>query len=388
MTKAIQIACEGADVLSLDQLEPFQGELKELSEEDAKRLTHEILTDGFSDPFNVWRNEDHFYLIDGHQRRVVLYALEKAGYEIPALPVVWVAAESFEQAKRKVLAQAAQYGRITFEGLSEFIEPFPETLSLPELETSFRFPELDMGSFNEPPKDDSEEAGEMVDKAAKLLEKWGVERGQIWEIPSKSVGGKSHRVMCGDSTDAGDVALLMDGKKADVAFADPMFDSDNTTFMRQLVENTIGAICVMHSDARIVVLAHEFREMFRYFLVHYYSFGFARSATMPQLSHHLIAVFGNAKFVNRKDGFKTVICEQLERGKLMPYQKKVGIPAAVISHYMSEGIVLDPFLGSGTTVVAAEQETATCYGMEISEQNVAIILERLSMLGMDPRNNE
>ena len=56
--------------------------------------------------------------------------------------------------------------------------------------------------FDEPAgEDDSEEAAEMIDRAAELLEKWEVERGQIWEIPGKAVNavrcpkcGKMHRV--------------------------------------------------------------------------------------------------------------------------------------------------------------------------------------------------
>src|ERR1700726_3069657 len=43
-----------------------------------------------------------------------------------------------------------------------------------------------------------------IDQAAELQKKWKTERGQIWEI-----GG--HRLMCGDSANASDVAALMDG---------------------------------------------------------------------------------------------------------------------------------------------------------------------------------
>ena len=47
-------------------------------------------------------------------------------------------------------------------------------------------------------------------------------------------------------------------------------------------------------------------------------------------------------------------------------------------------MVADPFLGSGTTVVAAEQEGRICYGMEIEPKYVAVTLERLSALGLEP----
>lgn len=138
--KTILIKCEGAATLSLDSLEPFQGDFKRLDNVNAERLKNEMLVDGFSDPFNIWRNRKHHWIIDGHQRRIVLLSLREEGYEIPELPVVWVAADSFEQAKRKVLAQASQYGQVEREGLLDLMaEAELKTLDLLQ---NFRFPEI------------------------------------------------------------------------------------------------------------------------------------------------------------------------------------------------------------------------------------------------------
>jgi len=49
-----------------------------------------------------------------------------------------------------------------------------------------------------------------------------------------------------------------------------------------------------------------------------------------------------------------------------------------------KGDVYDPFLGSGTTMVAAETERRVCYGMEIVPGYVAVILERLTGMGLEP----
>jgi hypothetical protein len=67
----------------------------------------------------------------------------------------------------------------------------------------------------EEPADDP---GPQVDHAAELQEKWQVERGQVWEIPSLTADG-CHRVMCGDSTCEPDVVRLMDGG-VDIVFSD------------------------------------------------------------------------------------------------------------------------------------------------------------------------
>ena len=53
--------------------------------------------------------------------------------------------------------------------------------------------------------EETADVGELVDKAAELQKKWNVARGDVWQI------GK-HRLMCGDSTSADDVATLMQGE--------------------------------------------------------------------------------------------------------------------------------------------------------------------------------
>jgi DNA modification methylase len=50
-----------------------------------------------------------------------------------------------------------------------------------------------------------------------------------------------------------------------------------------------------------------------------------------------------------------------------------------------EGDVYDPFLGSGTTLVAAEQLGRRAFGMEIEPKYVAVSLERLANLGLTPK---
>ena len=51
-------------------------------------------------------------------------------------------------------------------------------------------------------------------------------------------------------------------------------------------------------------------------------------------------------------------------------------------------IVLDPFLGSGTTAVACEQLHRRCFGIEIEPKYCAVTLERLSQMGLEPRRVE
>jgi hypothetical protein len=72
-----------------------------------------------------------------------------------------------------------------------------------------------------PPADDP---GPQVDRAAELQAKWGTALGQVWEIPSVTVKGRAHRLLCGDSTKAEDVARLMDGQRAALLATDPPYN--------------------------------------------------------------------------------------------------------------------------------------------------------------------
>ena len=68
-----------------------------------------------------------------------------------------------------------------------------------------------------------------------------------------------------------------------------------------------------------------------------------------------------------------------------PTPKNVDMIGRILkTSLVDEGVVLDPFLGSGTTMVAAEQLGRICYGMEISPAYVAVSLERLSQMGLEP----
>jgi len=108
--------------IPLEQLKPFQGELKKLSEENFNKLRNEILDDGFNFAFHVWKSDGCYFIIDGHQRHYVLTQLKKQGYNIDLVPCNVVEADSIESAKRKVLQAVSQYGKLTNEGYLGFVD--------------------------------------------------------------------------------------------------------------------------------------------------------------------------------------------------------------------------------------------------------------------------
>lgn len=64
----------------------------------------------------------------------------------------------------------------------------------------------------------------------------------------------------------------------------------------------------------------------------------------------------------------------------------LGLPTFFIKAYSDPSdSIFDPFLGSGTTMIAAEREGRIAYGTEISPKYVAVILQRAKDAGMQPR---
>ena len=146
--KTIQIRCKGAIDLELEELHPFQGDLKELSKENYNKLRKQILSLGFSEPMSVWKADDgRWMIINAHQRHRVLSEMKRSeGYNIPKIPCSIIEAKSEHEAKKKVLALTSQFGEMTKDGLFEFASL--NNIGLDEL-NDFRFPEIDFEEFKD-----------------------------------------------------------------------------------------------------------------------------------------------------------------------------------------------------------------------------------------------
>lgn len=164
----LRIICEALEWHDIDELQEFQGNLKELYKDNAKKLWGQILKNGFADPFIIWKHDGRLNIISGHQRKRVLSAKRSEGWEIPNVPCIPVKCADVKAAKELVLACVSQYGKVTDEGLYEFIvenELDPELLKM-----DFDIPDLNMDEFlagyfedkdgNDPPAGGKENEGD------------------------------------------------------------------------------------------------------------------------------------------------------------------------------------------------------------------------------------
>jgi DNA modification methylase len=168
-------------------------------ERDVSKLKKAILKGGFSFPVIVWQK----FVIDGAGRRKAVEQLVSEGHELSEIPYVEIEAKDLDEAKQKALEVSSSYGDITKDSFLEFTKGM----------------DLDFGTFEIDgisedillEDDDKDDIVPSVPKDPKS------KLGDLYILGN-------HRLLCGDSTSEKDVALLMDGAKADMIFTDPPYN--------------------------------------------------------------------------------------------------------------------------------------------------------------------
>ena len=200
-----------------------------------------------------------------------------------------------------------------------------------------------------------------------------------------------HRLLCGDSTDSDAVARLMDRDKADMVFTDPPYDLIDLSYTDMLFMFVDGHVFILNSEQRNVDISTKHREL----LTRWYAVDFRQahliSNNAPMTRADFIAEFRNSekvKFYNKNKGFSTLLqIAKIHRGKgetRHGQEKKIELPYIFIEHHTLESnIVLDLFLGSGSTMVAAHQLNRKCYGMELDPKYCQVIIDRMKKLDPD-----
>lgn len=142
----LTIRCRAAATVPYKNILDFQGDLKQLSEEDYARLRKEILDNGFNSPIHVWEDGNKLFNLDGHQRVQVLMGLENEGFKIPDIPVDFIEARDLKQAKHILLSRVSQYGKPTARGMFDFLKE--AQISISQAQESFSIPGVDLSDIS------------------------------------------------------------------------------------------------------------------------------------------------------------------------------------------------------------------------------------------------
>ena len=376
--------------LSVDALRPAaynpRKKLK-AGDKEYEKIKNSILEFGYVEPIIV--NYD-MTVIGGHQRLTVLKDL---GYTEVQCVEVHIEDEN------KVKALNIALNKITGAWNEQLLAALIVDLQAANFNTDFtgfEAPEIEQLFSKVHNKDIKEDD---FDVEAQLQKPTMSQAGDVWLL------GR-HRLVCGDSTLPETYTKLMDGKRANLVLTDPPYnvdveetagkikndnmpDEDFYKFLFAMFVNVEqnmerdASIYVFHADSKGLIFRQAFHD------AGFYLSGcciWKKNALVlgrsPYQWQHEPCLFGwklGGKHQWYSDRKQTTIWEydRPKSSKEHPTMKPVALMAYPIQNScMSNCIVLDPFLGSGSTLIACEETNRICYGIELDEKFADVIVRR------------
>lgn len=236
-----------------------------------------------------------------------------------------------------------------------------------------------------------------------------------------------HRLLCGDSTDSDAVSKLMDGQKADMAFTSPPYNAgksealsgnthttdnkyneynDNqkqsdyldllTGFTNNAILHSEYLICNIQSLAgnKIALIEYLYNYKDNFIDVAIWDKGHGAPAMAENV---MTSAWEYMFFISSKEKASRAIPKAKFRGTVPNiYRGKpnrnnefssvhaatfpIDLPEWALQFTKENNIILDQFLGTGTTMVAAQQLNRKCYGMELDPKYCQVIIDRMKKL--------
>lgn len=374
-------------LVPITKLVPYVNNARTHSPEQIKKLRSSLREFGFINPVIIDRD---YGVIAGHGR--ILAAKEEGIREVPC-----VFADHLTEAQKKAYIIADNRMAMDAGWDEELLRVEIEALQGMDFDPLLTgFDEKELAALF----DDGAEAKEDDFDVDEELEKPVFSKtGDVWTL------GR-HRLVCGDSTKAETYEVLMQGKKANLVVTDPPYNvnyegsagkikNDNMAaekFYQFLLDAFTNMKKVMAEDASIYVFHADteglnFRRAFS-------DAGFYLSGCCiwkkpslvlgrsPYQWQHEPVLYGwkkNGKHQWYSDRKQTTIWEfeKPRKNADHPTMKPIPLLAYPITNSsMSNTLILDPFGGSGSTLIACEQTDRSCCTIELDEKYCDVIVKR------------
>jgi len=374
-------------LVPITKLVPYVNNARTHSPEQINKLRSSLREFGFINPVIIDRD---FGVIAGHGR--ILAAKEEGIAEVPC-----VFADHLTEAQKKAYILADNRMAMDAGWDEELLRVEIEALQAEAFDLSLTgFDEKELSDLF---KRDGDVQEDDFDVDAELEKPTFSKSGDVWTL------GR-HRLVCGDSTKAETFDTLMQGRKANLVVTDPPYNvnyegtagkikNDNLAdekFYQFLFDAFSNIEKVMADDASIYVFHADteglnFRKAFA-------DAGFYLSGCCiwkkpslvlgrsPYQWQHEPCLYGWKKsgkhqwYADRK---QTTIWEfeKTKKNTDHPTMKPIQLLAYPIQNSsMSNTLVLDPFGGGGSTLIACEQTDRDCYTIELDEKYCDVIVKR------------
>jgi DNA modification methylase len=213
-----------------------------------------------------------------------------------------------------------------------------------------------------------------------------------------------HRLLCGDSTDSDQVALLMNGEKAELVFTDPpygngsaghygrgklglrtilndeTFDCVNDFFNLRICDAYVFFLQWRTFKEAIQTLENNELQLKTIAVWDKKNAGLNGAGGMSE-QWEAIIVAGNIKYSRFGGNVFNVSREQKKRiDSPHPHQKPIELLSDLLEYFQDYKLLVDPFIGSGSTMVASHQTKRKCYGMELDPKYCQVIVDRMRKL--------
>ena len=378
------------NLVDIDKLIPYVNNARTHSKEQINKLRASIREFGFINPVIIDRD---YNVIAGHGR---IMASKEEG--IDKVPCVFVDYLTDTQKKAYILADNRM--ALDADWDEELLKVEIESLQGADFDlnlTGFDEAEL-MDIFGD--DNQSHAKDDDFDLTAALEKASFVEKGDVWTV------GR-HRLMCGDATSSEDVSTLMGNTKANLILTDPPYgvsfkSSSGLTIQNDSMKNEEfynfllasfkcmaehlengGSAYVFHADTEGL----NFRKAFIDAGFHLAgcciwvkdSLVLGRSDYQWQHEPVLYGFVQNGKHKWYSDRKQTTIWnfDKPKRNANHPTSKPLDLLSYPIGNSTQEnGVVIDTFGGSGSTMMACEQMNRICYMMELDEKYASVILRR------------
>jgi DNA modification methylase len=373
--------------LQIDSLIPASyNPRKKLKPGDSEfeKIRNSIKEFGYVDPVIV--NKD-LTVIGGHQRITVLKALGFTDIDCVVIDIDKTKEKALNIALNKV---GGEWNKDLLVDLIKDLQSLDYDIGL----TGFDPPEID-SLFNELfPKGVKEDGFDGAPPENPISK-----QGDIWLL------GR-HKLICGDSTLPETYEKLMDGKLANLVVTDPPYNvayegtagtikndnMDDKKFYEFLLSSYKGmfqslsdggSIYVFHADRETVNFRTAFKDAG--FFCHQTCIWIKNSPVLGrcdyQYTHEPVLVgwkptAGHKFYADRKQR-TTWNFDRPTKSKYHPTMKPIALMAYPIANSsLTNSIVLDPFGGSGSTLIACEQTDRICYTIELDEKYADVIAKR------------